>query len=154
MKNTPSLLRSSNGFVLVMLLILAPVLAALLALVYRVVMLVEFRSEFRFKCLTESLALHKELSHSHISGKVPAGELLLRLQKIETPIKYYVTLTDFPDYESETPENAPQTLAYRLNYSVLPDEPAGNELSCGIRFRKAGNKWQYESIYKMKEDKF
>lgn len=137
-----------------MLLILAPVLAGLLALVYRVVMLVEFRSEFRFKCITESLALHKELSHSHISGKVAAGELLLRLQKIETPIKYYVTLTDYPDNESEAPENTVQTLAYRLNYSFLPGEPAGNELSCGIRFRKAESKWQYESIYITKEDKF
>ena len=154
MKNSPSPLCSSKGFVLVTLLILAPVLAALLALVYRIVLLVEFRSEFRFKCITESLALNRELSHSHSNGKLSAAELLFRLQKIETPLKYYVTLTDYPEFESETPENATQTLAYRLNYSVLPGEPAVNELSCGIRLRKAENKWQYESIYKIKKDKF
>ncbi len=154
MKNTQSSPKASSGFAVVMLLMLAPVLAALLAFVFRIVMLVEFRSEFRYKCITESLALQKKLEHSRANGKLSATELHIRLQKIISPIKYYVTLTDYPDYESETEQDAPKTLAYQLKYSVLPGDPAGHQLTCGIRLRKAEYKWQYESIYSIKEGKF
>lgn len=154
MKKTRSPFRDSSGFVLVMLLMLAPVLAALLVLVFRFVMLVEFRAEFRFKCITESLALQKQLEVSRTNGELPAKELLLRLQKIETPIKYYVTLTDYPDYESETRQEEPKKLAYLLKYSILPGEPANYRLTCGITHRKAEHAWQYESIYTTKEARF
>lgn len=154
MKNTLSSPKASSGFVVVMLLMMAPVLAALLAFVSRVVMLVEFRNEFRFNCITESLALQKQLEHSRANGKISATELLIRLQKINSPMKYYVTLTDYPDYESENEQDAPKTLAYQLKYSVLPSDPADHQLTCGIRLRKAEYKWQYESIYSTEEGKY
>lgn len=154
MKNTRSRRKHSSGFALVILLMLAPVLAALIALVFRFVMLVEFRSEFRFKCITESLLLQKQLENSRTNGELPAKELLIRLQKIISPIKYYVTLTDYPNYESETQQDAPKTLAYQLKYSILPGDPAGHQLTCGIRLRKAEYKWHYESIYSTKEGRF
>ncbi len=154
MKNTLSFPKASSGFVVVMLLMLAPVLAALLAFVFRIVMLVEFRNEFRFKCITESLALQKQLEHSRTNGNLAATELLTRLQKIISPIKYYVTLTDYPDYESETEQDEPKTLAYQLKYSMIPGDPAGHQLTCGIRLRKAEYKWQYESIYSTNEGRF
>ena len=154
MKNARLRRRNSSGFVLVLLLMLAPVLSALIVLVFRIVMLVEFRSEFRFKCITESLALQKQLELSHANAKLPATELLTRLQKIISPIKYYVTLTQYPNYESETEEDATRILAYQLKYSMLPGDPAGHQLTCGIRLRKAEYKWHYESIYTTKEGKF
>lgn len=154
MKNSPLPLKNSDGFVVVILLMLAPVLFAIIAVVGRIVILAEFRSEFRFKCMTESLQIQKHLEHTPANGEHLATELLFRLQKIVTPIKYYVTLTDYPNYESENQQDKPKTLAFRLKYSLRMGEPAEFEMTCGIRLIKAGDEWQYESIYSMKEDKF
>ena len=89
--------KSSKGFALIILLMLTPVLATLLALVFRTVMILEFKSEFRFKCINESLVIQRQLLETRTSGRLPATKLLIRLQKINTPIKYYVTLSEYPE---------------------------------------------------------
>ena len=145
--------KSCDGFALIMLLMLAPVVGTLVALVFRLVMIVEFKSEFRFTCINESLAIQKQLAQTRTNGLIPANELLQKLQQINTPIKYYVTLSEYPDYESASLQNRLMTLAYQLKYSVLPGDQAGH-FTCGIRLRKAEQAWHFESIYTTNGDRF
>ncbi|MEK6627063.1 MAG: hypothetical protein AABY53_00415 [Bdellovibrionota bacterium] len=135
-------IKNNKGFSLVFLMTL-PTLMALLALIYHLVYLVEFKSEFRFKCISESLALQKEFINNSIEGLEGSTQLLKQLQSIATPIKYRVVLSDYPKYESEGNEEQPHTLVYELNYKWIVDF----YLKCGVTRIKKDNEWQYEIIY-------
>lgn len=154
MKNNIFIRKNSEGFVFVFLVLLLPTLMALLAIIFQLVFFTEFRNEFRFMCINESLAIQKELSLTKTGGLIRANDLLEKLKKIKSPYKYYVSLSDYPKYESENPANTDQSLVYRLNYSWLSNDHLTSYLICGIRLKHKVGQWQYETVYSTSVDKF
>lgn len=135
-------MKNNKGFSIIFLLTL-PTLMALLALIYHLVFLIEFKSEFRFKCISESLRLQKEYINNSTATLEKSTELLKQLQSIKTPIKYRVVLSDHPKYETASVNDLPLSLTYELNYKWIEDF----YLKCGITRTKKDNEWQYEIIY-------
>jgi|GEM_PF-5387291 len=135
-------LRNCKGFSLVFLLTL-PTLMALLALIYHVVYLIEFKSEFRFKCINESLTLQKGIITSTADTIAKTNGLLETLKSISTPIKYSVLLADYPKFDTQTNAEPTTSLVYELNYTWIEKF----YLKCGVIKTIKDNEWHYEIIY-------
>ncbi len=154
MKNNFCRLRNCKGFSVVFLLLVLPALMALLGTVYRLVILIEFKREFRFNCLTRSSILQRELLSDRSDSLNKAKKLLEKLNEFNTnknsPIKYYVTLSDYPKNETGNETIAEQRLVYQLKYSWLQDF----YLNCGISSTYREGQWQHKIVYSTNVDKY
>ena len=134
---------------------------ALLALIFKLVLFIEFKSEFRFKCINESLVLQKELLINPTNSFEKATALQERLININSGrvsslkynTSYTVILTDYPKYESVNANNTHQNLVYQLKYSWVPNLNL-SYLACGIKAVKKEGLWHYEIVYITSMDKY
>ena len=134
---------------------------ALLALIFKLVLFIEFKSEFRFKCINESLVLQKELLINPANSFEKATALQERLKNINSArtsslkhnTAYTVILTDYPKYESVNANNTHQNLVYQLKYSWVPNLNL-SYLACGIKAVKKEGLWHYEIVYITSMDKY
>lgn len=150
MKSIISRRNNADGFAMIFLLVALPSLLPLLFVIYKLIFIIEFKSEFRFKCISESLILQKALFREHTNSLKQSRELLEKLQTIQSPIKYYVTLSDYPKYETAKASDLKRNLAYKLNYKWISDF----SLVCGTTLIKREGQWHYEIIYTTNEDKY
>lgn len=150
MKNNTSDNINSKGFAAVFLLLMLPSLISLLSVTYQLVFLIEFKSEFRFKCINESIKLQNDLLNEKKDGRDRSLELLEKLKDIKSPIKFIISLSDYPEYESANSSRNIQTLAYSLNYEWIESL----RLTCGARFIKKEGLWRQEIIYSTGADRY
>lgn len=153
MKNNIFNSKNSKGFTIVFLLLILPTLLTFLAILYNLVMLIEFKSEFRFKCIKQSLALQQELLKDPTNSLQKSTELLEILKAIKYNVSSEVTLSDYPKYETGTHNDSEKNLVYRLNYSWLSNLYSGN-LSCGAKLIKKEGLWHNKIVYSTNTDKF
>lgn len=143
MKNITFKHKNSRGFTTIFLLLILPTFLALLTIIYNLIIIIEFKSEFRFKCINESLSLQKQLLESNTNSLKKSLNLLKKLKNIHSPIKYSVTLSDYPKYELINSDNPSQNLVYELNYTWI----SNFYLICGVKLTKKQDQWHQEIIY-------
>lgn len=142
--------KNSRGFTTVFLLLMLPTFLTLLTIIYNLIIIIEFKSEFRFKCISESLSLQKQLLTDNANSLQKSLNLLKKLKNIHSPVKYSVTLSDYPKYELINSNNTPQNLVYELNYSWI----SNFYLICGVKLTKKEDQWHQEIIYSTNKDKY
>lgn len=149
MKSNTFILKKSKGFTTIFLLLALPTFFALLTAIYNLIITIEFKSEFRFKCISESLSIQKQLLIDNTNGLKKSLELLQKLKNINSAVKYSVTLSDYPKYETINTNILRHNLVYQLNYSWISDL----YLTCGVTLLKKEGKWHHEIIYSTNKGK-
>jgi hypothetical protein len=133
-----------KGFISLALL---PLLMGLLYLVSSVVIIAEFKKEFRFICITESLNLQNELANNIQSFNELSEQgsklILTKLENIKSGVKYLRLEYKHPKIESENQELEAFELSYHLHYKFLTEF----ELKCGVKRIKENNQWKNQIIY-------
>lgn len=150
LKNITFKHKNSRGFTTVFLLLILPTFLTLLTIIYNMIIIIEFKSEFRFKCINESLTLQRQLLIDNANSLKKSLNLLQKLKKINSVVKYSVTLSDYPKYESINTANLQHNLVYQLNYSWI----SNFYLTCGVTLLKKEDQWHHEIIYSTKKDKY
>lgn len=140
-------LKNFDGFINVVILILLPVLLGFLSLIAQLVFITELKSEFRFNCINGSLAVLKTKTLS-------LEDVLKKLESMKSPLRFSISLPDFPDSETETKPESVQKVVFRLKYEGLSKPLLTGTVICGIERTIKEGIWHYQSIYSTKEDKF
>ncbi|MEQ1722917.1 MAG: hypothetical protein ABL930_07050 [Pseudobdellovibrio sp.] len=128
-------------------LALLPLLVAILYLVSTVVIVAEFKKEFRFICITESLNLQNKLLNNIESFNELSEQgsklIFTKLKKIKSGVEYLKLEYVNPKIESQNQELAAFELSYYLQYKFLTEY----ELKCGVKRIKENNQWKNQIIY-------
>ena len=134
---------NNAGFTIVFLLITLPSLLTLLTLIYYLVYLVEFKNEFRYQCIHESLNLQNEQWVDSTTAQKKSDALLQKLKKINSPVQFDVRLANAPVSESQNTAEYVFSQVYELQYKLVESF----YLKCGVIKIKKDNQWQYKIIY-------
>ena len=138
---------NNSGFTIVFLLITLPTLLALLTLIYHLVYLFEFKNEFRYLCISESLNLQNEEWVDITTAHKKSTELLQKLKKINSPVRFNVRLANDPKYEPQNTAEDVLPPVYVLQSELRYIWVKSFYLKCGVIKIKKDNQWQYDIIY-------